>query len=377
MREKKYKQFTIYLGVFFVALLLNTMPPLMLEFQNVFKLSIAKSGIIPASHSMGTVIANLFAVYLLGKLGTIRIAWYAIGISLLGLLSITLTNSFLFLCVGIFLLAFSFGLTISAFSTQVSYLPEKSRNYSLFHSFFGLGGFVAPLFVGFEASKHLGYKKVYILYFLILILYAFMLKNSKMINHKTKESNFKNISKMVFTKLNVLLMFLAAFYASTEMSIVIWSGNFFSIKHGITIEKVSLYISIFWLLFTLGRMFGNFQIRKLGGVLNSKIMAMIGIVCILGLIFLNTSFSVITFVLIGFFIATIFPSLHHILNLNKNDEVRSMLNSALFLSVSLTGFFFVPFVGAVAEKYLIAGMLINIIPLIAVIFILPKQKNQK
>ncbi len=364
---------TIYSGVFFAALLLNTMPPLMLEFQKAFNLSISKSGLIPASHSLGTVLANLSAVYLLGRLGTIKIAYAGLISAFSGLVFITLGNNFVLLCIGIFLLAFAFGLTISAYSTQISYLPESLRNYSLFHSFFGLGGFVAPLFVGFTASKYLSYKNVYLLYFLFLAVYLILLIISKPINHKTKEPNFKKLAKKVFTKVNVSLMLLAGFYASAEMSIVIWSGNFFSIAHKTTTEKVSIYISLFWLMFTIGRMFGGYQIKKFGGIRNSKIMAGISICFLLAVIFLNKFISPIAFTLIGLSVATIFPSIHHILNLDKDEEIRGMLNAALFLTVSIAGFLFVPIVGAVAEQNLTFGMLINTIPLIAIIFVLKKN----
>lgn len=376
MGEERLKQITIYLGVFHVALLLNTMPPLMLEFQRVFQLSITKSGLIPASHSFGTVLANLSTIYLLYKVGTMKIAWSGIASSFLGLILISFTSSFYFLCLGIFLLAFSFGLTISSFSTQISYFREDNRNFSLFHSFFGLGGFMAPIFVSYEVSKRFGYKKIYLFYFVLLLIYSILLKKSKMVNHKVKGESFKAISKNVFTKENILLMLLAGFYASTEMSLVIWAGNFFSIKHGFSIEKVSYFISIFWLLFTISRMFGDYQIKKLGIVKNSLLMAVISIVSIICLIFFNANISSIAFVLTGLFIATIFPSIHSLLNLNKNDCVRGMLNASLFFSVSFIGFFFVPLIGAVAEHNLVGGMLITIVPLLAILCFLPnKLKN--
>jgi len=368
---------TIYSGVFFVALLLNTMPPLMLEFQKAFNLSISKSGLIPASHSLGTVLANLSAVYLLGRLGTVKIAYSGLVSAFLGLLFITLSNSFIFLCIGIFLLAFAFGLTISAYSTQISYLPENLRNYSLFHSFFGLGGFIAPLFVGFAISKFFSYKKVYLLYFLFMCIYLILLILSKPQNHKTKEPNFKKLAKKVFTKSNVALMLLAGFYASAEMSIVIWSGNFFSITHKTTTGKISIYISLFWLMFTIGRMFGGYQIKKLGGVKNSKIMAGISICFLIAVILKNKFISPVAFILIGLSVATIFPSIHHILNLNKDEEIRGMLNATLFLTVSISGFLFVPLVGTIAEQNLTFGMLTNIIPLIAIIFILKKNTTHQ
>jgi fucose permease len=168
-------------------------------------------------------------------------------------------------------------------------------------------------------------------------------------------------------------MLLAGFYASAEMSIVIWAGNFFSVAHNTTTEKVSIYISIFWLMFTVGRMFGNFQIKKLGGVTNSKIMAGVSLCCLLAVIFLNNFISPIAFILTGLSVATIFPSIHHILNLNKDEEIRGMLNATLFLTVSVSGFVFVPIVGAVAEQNLTIGMLINSIPLIAIMFVLKNK----
>ncbi len=365
-----YRKVVIFSGVFFIALLLNTFPALMTEFQRVYSLSVGESGIIPLFSSLGTICANLIAVYLLAKEGT------KIGLKLGFLcafsgLALSSIFNFYTLVTGIFFLSMTFGLVMTSLATTYSHLPLKSQDFSMYHSFFGIGGLVAPFFVKQVLERGFSYNFVYLSYFAIFFVVAYLLFSHPFENYRTENFSIKDLKRALLNKKIVVLVLLLGFYAASEMSIVVWTGNFYKSVHRIGIKQYSMVLSFFWFVFTISRFFGNRKIKKLGVKRNIILMSILTIGSVIFMLVLPFRFSVLFFGITAFFMATLFPSMHFLINYVADEDAKGPVNAFLFLTVSIVGMFFVPIVGIVAGINIYMAFGIILLPFFVQAIVLP------
>ncbi len=363
-------RFTIFSGVFFVALILNTFPALMTEFQRYFSLSVAKSGIIPFFSSAGTISANLLAIYILAKKGTdfgLKLGFFAAAIGL----SLASYPNFYSLLTGIFFLSITFGLIMTALATIYSHLPLKYQDFSMYHAFFGVGGLIAPVIVKFVLGKGLGYNFVYLSYFSVFLIVCYFVFSAKFENYKSENYSFSDLKKALLNRKIVVLVILLGLYAASEMSVVVWTGNFYKTVHKIGVRQYSLVLSLFWAVFAVSRLFGKIKMQRLGVKRNIVLMSLITVLVIVAMLVSPFGISVLFFGLTAFFMATLFPSLHFLINYIADPEVKGPVNGFLFLAVSVIGMFFVPLVGIVADRNIYLAFGIIILPFLIQAAVLP------
>ncbi len=364
------KKITIFSGVFFIALLLNTFPALMTEFQRFFSMSVGKSGLIPFFSSIGTISANLIAIYLLARKGTRIGLKFGFFTAFSGLLFASILG-FYTLAIGIFLISMTFGLIMTSLATTYSHLPLKHQDFSMYHSFFGIGGLIAPIVVKAIVGRGFTYNYVYMSYFIVFFIVLFMFLSHPFENYKTEDYSFSDLKRAVLDKKIVILVLLLGFYAASEMSIVVWTGNFFKSVHHIGIKKYSLVLSMFWAIFTISRFFGNKKIKKFGVQKNIVVMSVLTVVNVGIMLFTPFKYSVVFFGLTAFFMATLFPSFHFLINYIADDNVKGPVNGVLFLTVSIVGLFFVPFVGIIADINIYYAFGIILLPFVIQALVLP------
>lgn len=342
----------------------------MVEFQEVFDVSMGRSSIIPFCHSLGTITANIFAALLLSRIGTTRSSRYAVIAGIVGLTFATLGHSLFLLAAGIFFIALAFGLTITTYSVVYSHFPPTRQNFSLFHSFFGLGGLTAPIFVKFFLGNAMSYQHIYAAYLVLLICFAIYLFFRPIADFRADGSAFQGIRKLMAPRYIVLITLLAL-YSVSEMAIVVWAGNFFNRRFLFSVQTSALMLSGFWILFTTSRLLGDFQIRRLSPKRNAHMMSLTSFIVFAVFIFAPVNFSVLAFLVGALSMATIFPSIHLFLNRNTPSELRSPLNSLLFLMVSTLGMAGVPLLGIVGDFNIYLGMSLMLIPFALMVFFLP------
>ncbi|NOZ13331.1 MAG: MFS transporter [Acidobacteria bacterium] len=370
MPDRRQSPLVLFAGLFLTSMFLNTMPPLMVEFQQVFHISMGHSSVIPFAHSMGTIVANIAAALLLSKIGTKKSTGIAVVCGLLGLSFAATSHSLPGLTAGIFFIAVAFAVTITTFSVIYAHFPVEKQNFSMFHSFFGMGGLAAPFFVKFYLGRQLSYRYVYLTYLFFLLIFGLYIFFRPVSDYRTDDSPFHGVKKLMHTRYLIVIALLAL-YSVSEMAIVVWAGNFFKTSFGFTVETSAMMLSAFWILFTLGRFFGDHQIRRFSPKTNVRAMSMICLVLFSVFIFSPMHFSVTAFLLGALFMATIFPSIHFFLNRVAPDDVRAPLNAVLFLAVSTFGMIGVPLIGIVGGINIRLGMSMMLIPFFLMITVLP------
>ncbi|PJB80021.1 MAG: hypothetical protein CO090_04635 [Acidobacteria bacterium CG_4_9_14_3_um_filter_49_7] len=370
MPERRQNPMVLFAGLFMTSMFLNTMPPLMVEFQRVFAISMGQSSIIPFAHSMGTILANVAAALVLSRIGTRKSTAIAVIAGAVGLTFAATSHSLAGLTTGIFFIAVAFAVTITTFSVIYAHFPVTKQNFSMFHSFFGMGGLAAPVFVKFYLGRNYSYRYVYLTYLVLIILFGLTIAFRPVSDYQSDDSPFHGVKKVMKSRYLIVITLLAL-YSVSEMAVVVWAGNFFKSSFGFTVETSAVMLSAFWILFTLGRFFGDRQIRKFTPQINARTMSLASLALFSIFIFSPVTWSVSAFLLGALFMATIFPSIHFLLNRIAPDDVRAPLNAILFLAVSTFGMIGVPFVGIVGEINIRLGMSMMLIPFSLMVTVLP------
>ncbi len=344
----------------------------MVEFQQVFHISMGVSAVIPLFHSVGTISANILALVLLPRIGTRTAARAASTLALTGLAAVTFSAGLVSLCFGILLVAMAFGLTLTAFSTVLAHMPTERQQFSRFHAFFGLGGFAAPVLVRIALQMDLGFRQVYGSMLILSIAYLLITARHPITEWRTEKPHLKHLFQ--FTRKPLLLIaLLLGFYAVTEMATIIWSGNFLQWKLDWPATDSAALLSIYWLVFAVGRFYGDRFLKLHSPTKTAILLGTSTIVFILLYIYGPTITTPLSFLLIALSISTVFPAVHLVLNRISPPELRGSLNALIFLSVSAAGLFGIPAVGLAAEWNMTWGMSLLVVPVGVLVIALLKQ----
>lgn len=335
----------------------------MVEFQKVFGIRMGVSAIIPVFHSIGTISANILALFLLPRIGTRKCAWIASGLAVAGLAGVTLSLGLVSLCFGILLVAMAFGLTLTSFSTVLSHMPEEQQLFSRFHAFFGLGGFAAPVLVGIALNIGSGFRQVYGFMLVLSIGYMLITIRFPISEWQTEKPQLKRMFRMASPPVLGLALILG-FYTISEMATIIWSGNFLQWKLNWSSTGSASLLSLYWLVFAGGRFFGDRLLHRYSPNRTAIFTGMITVLFMVLYIHGPASLTPFAFLMIALNISTVFPAVHLMLNRKTNPEVRSSLNALIFLSVSTAGLFGIPAIGLAAELNMAWGMSLLAIPVL-------------
>ena len=216
---------------------------------------------------------------------------------------------------GIVLATFSligiFGATTDTLTNSLvaDLLPANiSRNISLLHGFFGLGGLSGPILIE-RLAGNISWAQVYfiisLVFFSYLLLYAVLVKwqwslLSLRISHQKKARfGFSDMTKFFTQKRNILLWVTMFFYAGNQSVMAVWIKRY--VETHLDEPALGVYaLSAMWLGITICRLFispnvkasspdqicaGNFisAIVLAGGLLSGSVWGIIAASLVVGL----------------------------------------------------------------------------------------------
>ncbi len=362
----------LYGGMLLVATCLNTMAPLMVEFQRVFSVDMSLSALIPMSQSSGTILANLFATFWLARLGTRRGFFLAIILNVSGLVLLRLSGNLPLLCAGIFLVGASFALALTTFSTIMGHLPRQEQRFARLHAFFGIGGLTAPLLVNAVLIKGQPFQVVFGWELAgALLLAALVFACRPVPDYRSDHGPLSGSKKPLPGGIRGILVLLGI-YSVSEMSLVIWCGNRFQQELGWHVDNIALLISGFWVLFTLGRFFGDHLIHRFPPVQLVRLSCVASFLA-LSLFIWGPAMTVpVLFLVTAGTISIIFPAIHFLVNQHIPPGERARINAILFLTVSTAGLGGIPLIGIAADAAMKPGLSLLLIPYLLILILLPR-----
>ncbi|MDO7976286.1 MFS transporter [Oceanotoga sp. DSM 15011] len=349
MNEKTSRNFTL-LTMFILSLISNTVAPLMTTIQDTFSITVATSSMIPVMTTVGVLISNLSGSLLIAQLGLKTFLNISLIEALIGSIIFLISKNFTMVLIAVFFIGASTGSGFMSLSSITAHLSEKYKNFGTLNGFFGVGGIVAPFLAGIFIKNNINFRTIYISYIVILIIMMFSLNTRKIIkNIKYEPINIIEASTIISKKTVILPLLLFLLYSGTEISVITWSGNFLNTEIGLTKSNSSIYLSIFWILFTFARFVTNYLNKKITSL---KTIQYFSILFIINLILLLTTKNPIFFILIGLSFGPIFPSAQNYSSNILNGRELGLFNGLTFAATGLGALIISPIMGIIGESNL-------------------------
>ena len=217
----------------------------------------------------------------------------------------------------IFLIAFAIiqgflGLMSIAANTVIPiiWITGQAIAMNLTHFAYGVGLSASQKLSGVLMTDGVGWRRIYIGSAILTIIVFVMFLFIKLPSVK-REKEEEKISLLVVLQDKLVWFFFIGlgFYIMAEQGTGRWLPTYIkSTYNNMTESKIASYISIFFLLLTIGRLIGGFIVEKIGAMKAVKIFSLIGgILFVIGLIVGKNGLYIVSSA--GFFFSIMFPTI--------------------------------------------------------------------
>jgi len=255
----------IFLFVFLYGISRQAVGTLITPIIEHYGIKMAQAGLLSSFLITGSFAAIFVITIFAGRVNKMILMGSSIFLYALSLCFISTVPRFGILLAG-FALMGTFGATVDTLTNSLiaDLMPQNlSRNMSLLHGIFGLGGLCGPVAIErFRAV--LNWAQVYftisLVFFVFLIIYAVFVKlqwralTIHLSNEKQVRFGFSDIAKFFSRKRHFLLWFSMAFYSGHQSTMGIWIKRYVEIHLNVTLWG-AYALSAMWMGIAISRLF--------------------------------------------------------------------------------------------------------------------------
>lgn len=319
--------------IFSYSLVMNSTAPLLSAFRELYSISISLSALFPFFMLTGTVLSNIFVSVIINKLGVKKTILTGTIISIVGILLISASKTFMISLFGLLIFGFSTGFGFTGGTTLLA--SGKNPKYGFFHGAYGIGGMAAPFVIWIVEKITKNFKDTYYLYATLFFVLFLVIKNRvpQMNLYKAKEKSpeilsIKTIKKAFKSPNFALFLFILIIYSSIEIGTITWAG---STMKNILLNSFTAY-SLFWFTFTVSRFLTDMLTQRYRKLINTYTM-ILAVIIVLFVVLRNPIF----FILSGFFLGPIFPYVQKRGILSIDSSLIPVFSGATYALTSLGG----------------------------------------
>ena len=376
MNKDRNIRILVLLQMILISIAAVSIPALITTFQKEYGLTIAQSSIIPIVGTLAGFITNILLASVSAKMGLKRLNLYFLTIGLIASATLAFSNNIYVFLFGIILIGINTAFGLTNVSTIFAHLEIKYQNYGLLHAFFGIGGIIAPAIISFLLLHNINYRYIYLMLMLVFSIFICYVAFSRLIENKKYENiKIKEAFGIIRKRFVLPVLILIAIQAGNEQGIVIWSGNLFEDMLNYSAESASLFLSFYWIVFTLSRLLIQF-VEKILGKLNT---AKLSIALVIGfLILLLITNKPIFFVLLAAAIAPVFPLMQKYSAQKLPAREVGLFNGMVFAFASMGNVIIAGSMGGLGDISIKLAYLIPIfgaLIILAILFHLSKLKK--
>lgn len=306
----------------------GTVNPLIREDYDI---SYSQLGLILMFFSGGSILATSSSGLLIEKFSLKQVLWAGLLVGGGGLIAISYTTDYYWLILVMFIVGTGLGvLNISANSlaSQI-FTTNKGRKMNIFHLFFGVGSFIAPVYAAQLFKLDLAWEATYS-WGIILLVAIFLFSLSCKFPAEDSEDDSSDIAVTELLTDTRVILFVVMFlcHVGTELGISSWLGVYLDDVYNKSKVEISFYLSTFFALFTIGRLLASIIVERIGYlrlVMFSSAGALVSIV--LGLVG-PESFAIVLSVS-GLFLAVNFPTMQAAMFEIFDENVSAILGLTL------------------------------------------------
>lgn len=369
--NKNFKNMIIiFFGFFFLSLFSNTLSPFITTIKNTYNVSNSIIAMLPSVVYCASFVMSIIGARLMPAIGLKKGLYLGFSFAILSSIVILLSHSFGILLVGYFISGLAVGMTTLILSTLLSLLPQKYQKFSLANACFGLGGIVILPIDRFVLGNGINFNYTYSIHIVFIVLFLLLATGIKDIDPVENNSENKNAFKMLKNPMVLLLSIAIFFYVGAEISTTNWTGTFLERSYGLTSAEVPNILLGFWVLFTLGRAFGDKVLERVGQL---RFLAISPIITIGGIFVIlsgsNKIQALIGIAIIGITISLIYPALQGYIIQHVEKQYIPATNSIITIFNNLGATFLTYIIGFAGEIKVTYVFIIQIVFYLYIIII--------
>ncbi len=356
--------------------------------------TIGQANYISIIISLCTSVASFFSGRIVGKCGTGLTTSVSTGLTAVGLIGMSFSNSLLFTCLCAVPLGFGAGAIDSALNNYVA-VHYKPSHMNFLHSFYGLGVTVSPYIISFALAGKGGWRGGYQLIFivqvaiLIVAIIALPLWNKVKAKENPQEIvkervlKFREVAKIPAMRVAWIVLFSTC---ALEFTCGIWGASFLVKAEGVTESDAAKFITLYYLGITLGRLVSGFISVKLKSqTIIFSGFALVGVAVILLALPLPVTVKCIALFTVGFGNGPSFPNLTALVPKWFGKDISQSLIGTQMVSANLGICLMPPLFGILADTvglyafpyYIIALYLVVIVSTVFYFKLAIKYKNSQ
>ncbi|MBJ7448752.1 MAG: MFS transporter [Parachlamydiales bacterium] len=307
--------FVMLFTMFLLGGISNTKGIVLAEVKHTLDFDLAHFGLVVFFFQWGFVLASLIWGYYSDKRGIkamTMLGTILMGFGLLGTgLSPTITLFLSFYTVVGFGLG---GMTVASNAVVPAIYPKKQgMMFNIAMGIYGIGMFVTPLILRALFKAEISWRYFYIGIVFILFIFLIYLIFSKIPSGKIDKISLKAFSTMLKEKQFLMVMLFMIFYVSTEVTFLNFLPNYI---YSLPIENATLsdkrilitaVLSIFSILFTLGRFLGGYINKLFGEKRTLMLFSFLALISVAVSKFFALNW-IYLFSISGFFLSVLFPT---------------------------------------------------------------------
>ncbi|MBP2070907.1 MFS transporter [Thermoanaerobacterium butyriciformans] len=298
-----------YLLMLFIGLIDNIKGPIIAPIKSFYHIDYTYIGLLLFIGSLGFIIASFVGGIVVNRYGSKAALSGGLIFIILGILGYFLSPFFFAFAIFFFIMNFGLGMLeigINA-TAAVAFIVNQALMMNLLHFFYGAGATISPNAAGRLVSLKYSWQNIYlfggILAFLILIVVLFTRFPGTAKYVGSGKVKYLDVLK---DRHVILFSVMLGFYIASEVGIGNWAVTYLKGSYGMNSVKSSMYLSLFFAAFTIGRLLGGFVVEKIGYVKSIFIFASLA-ASFVALSMVNQNLSILLSIA-GLFYSIIYPT---------------------------------------------------------------------
>ncbi len=325
--------------VLFLGLIMNLRGQITPLIRKDYGIDYSQLGFALSFFSLGSVFATSISGILIEKLGLKKVLVVGMLILVGGLWGIGEINRYSLLIITIGLIGIGLGVLnifANSLASQV-FIENRGRMMNFFHFFFGIGGFIAPIYANLILGMGLMWESTYLfaIGFIILIVGGSLYLDFPEDKEDKSLDDEGNLFERLKDKRVIIFALVFFFLGGGELGVINWLGVYL---HDVQIRseaEIGFYLSLFFILYAIGRLLASIVVEKIGYIKMIIIASLTAIFSVLiGIVGFDS--LAIFFSLSGIVISVLFPTIQAIMFEIFNDKLSAVIG--ITLTTNILGF---------------------------------------
>ncbi len=284
--------------------------------------------------TFGYIMATFTGGMMTDRIGQKKVILTGFVFILAAILGISTASVYYVFVFSMLLLGYGIGLLTIGASTLAPIIFVKNQGImmNLMHFFYGIGATIGPRFAGGLLAIGFTWQNIY-RYSLIpvgaVLIYFLLCKFPKIEEGKKEEK--VSLMEILKNRRVILFSLILGFYVASEVGLANWFATYLQHAKGMSELDSASYLSLFFMIFTVGRLVGGFIAEKLGYMRSIFLFIFSALVCLTIGVFGGEKLTIVISIG-GFFFSIIYPTIMVVLIRSFKKGLNSVLGVVMTAS---------------------------------------------